>query len=133
MRADLQQRTHDDTHHVIQKSVARNDEAHLVAAALNIYCIYPPHGGFFHALIRLERREIVLPKQNFRCALHRADVKLLAHTVHIPALENVLHLAVLHAVNVRFPDAAQPRVKPRRGKRQIICRDILRQRASQAR
>ena len=48
--ADLEQRTDDDAHHVVQKSVAGDCEADLVTDALDTQQVNVPDGGALHVL-----------------------------------------------------------------------------------
>ena len=128
---DLQQRAGEDAHHVVQKAVARECQAHFLAQPLDGDGIDRAHGGFFHAPVGAKRRVVARAAQQRGRALHGRRVERLRQSVDIPALEHVRRFTVPDAVDIRLAAAGQTRVKARRGFIERQHADIPRQARTQ--
>ena len=129
--SDLQQRAGEDAHHVVQKAVARECQAHFLAQPLDGDGIDRAHGRFFHAPVGTERRAFMRAAQRRCRALHGRRVERLRQGVDIAALEHVRRLAVPDAVDIRLAAAGQSRVKARRGFLEREHADVPRQARTQ--
>ena len=128
---DLQQRAGEDAHHVVQKAVARERQAHFLAPPLDGDGIDRAHGRFFHAPVGAKRRVVVRAAQQRCRALHGRRVERLRQGVDIVALEHIRRLAVPNAVDIRLAAARQARVKARRGFLEREHADVPRQARAQ--
>ena len=74
--SDLQKRSGQDAHHVLQEARAVVIEINIVFPPDDLDGIDDPHGGFFHLRVRAEAFVIMLAGEIFRCALHGGKIGL---------------------------------------------------------
>ena len=74
--SDLQKRSGQDAHHVLQKARAVVIEIKILLPPDDLDGIDDPHGGFFHLRVRAEAFVIMFAGENLRRALHGGKIRL---------------------------------------------------------
>lgn len=124
--SDLQKRSGQDAHHILQEARAVVIEINIVFPPDDLDGIDDPHGGFFHLRVRAEAFVVMLAGEILCCALHGGKIGLVIEHGDVFAVKDRLRIADVAGVGVELADGAVARVEAVGGELRLLHADIVR-------